>query len=288
VDESFGAKMIRRRTLLLGTVAGTVAVSFGARGAAAPRRFGLLHLAPAPGDVAGNRRLIERGVESAAANGADWIVTPELAVSGYTFQERIGTDWIDPQPDAWTRALSKRVAALGVTLFLAQPERDAATGVLHNAVFVIGASGAVLGVHRKILTLPVGAEAWSKPGGSAEAIAVPGGRIGVMICADAYDATIARRLREQGAEILVSSAAWATGLHGPDGEWERCSADTGVPVVVCNRTGVDGAMDFRGAHSVVAIGGERVVTQAFASSTLLLVDWDERANRPAGTRAMTL
>ena len=66
-----------------------------------------LHLAPVPGDLSGNRRLIETAVMQAAQAGANWILTPELAVCGYSFIDRIGTDWIVPQPDDWMAQMGR-------------------------------------------------------------------------------------------------------------------------------------------------------------------------------------
>ena len=42
-------------------------------------RIALLHLAPVPGDIAGNRARIETAIREAVRHGADWVVTPELA-----------------------------------------------------------------------------------------------------------------------------------------------------------------------------------------------------------------
>ena len=50
-----------------------------------PVRIALLHLAPIPGDVAHNRRLVEAAVAAAAADDARWVVTPEFCVTGFTF-----------------------------------------------------------------------------------------------------------------------------------------------------------------------------------------------------------
>jgi N-carbamoylputrescine amidase len=61
-------------------------------------RTALLHLDPVTGAIADNRRLIEAGVRSAAARGAQYVLTPELAVCGYEFGAVIGTAWIEPQP----------------------------------------------------------------------------------------------------------------------------------------------------------------------------------------------
>jgi predicted amidohydrolase len=98
----------------------------------------LLHLAPLPGDLISNRRLVETAVTTAAGLGAAWIITPELCICGYAFTDQIGTDWILSQPDPWMINFCRLVAQLQVTVFLSYPERDRQTAKLHNSVFVIG------------------------------------------------------------------------------------------------------------------------------------------------------
>jgi N-carbamoylputrescine amidase len=61
--------------------------------------------------------------------------------------------------------------------------------------------------------------------------------VGILICADVYTRDIAEDLRGQGAQLLVSPAAWGPDLNGPEGEWEQRTQETGLPLVVCNRTG---------------------------------------------------
>ena len=140
---------------------------------------------------------------------------------------------------------------------------------------MIAANGAILGTHRKINTLRVGSEAWSTPGTKAVAVPVPPfTRVGMLICADAYTSEIAKNLLNQGAQLLVSSAAWAPGLHGPNGEWERCTRDTGLPLIVCNRTGPDRTLDFRQAESVVAKDGRRLLSLSSARSVIFAIEWD--------------
>ena len=238
-------------------------------------RIALLHLAPVPGDLAGNRRLVERAITAAARLGATWIVTPELIVTGYTFADSIGTEWILPQPDSWMTRMSQLAAQLRVTVFLSCPEQDRKSRKFYNSLFVIAANGAIVGSHRKINTLRVGSEAWSTPGTQAVAVPVPPfTRVGMLICADAYTSEIATHLLNQGAQLLVSSAAWAPGLHGPNGEWERCTRDTGLPLIVCNRTGPDRTLDFRQAESVVAKNGRRLLSLSSARSAVFVLEWD--------------
>ena len=96
----------------------------------------------------------------------------------------------------------------------------------------------------------------------------------MLICADAFTSEIARTLQAQGAQLLVSSAAWAPGLHGPNGEWERCTSDTGLPLIVCNRTGPDRTLDFTKAETVVVKNGRRLLSLSSARSTVFVVEWD--------------
>ena len=59
---------------------------------------------------------------------------------------------------------------------------------------------------------------------------------------------------------------------GQNGEWERCTKDTGLPLFVCNRTGPDHTLDFTTAETVVAQNGRRLLSPhlndpPFSSST---------------------
>lgn len=242
----------------------------------------LLHMAPRAGDLACNRRLIENAIVTAAAQGSDFIVTPELAVCGYTFEPLIGTDWIALQPDPWMAAVCDLAARTGVVVFLAVPERDAVSNRLYNSTFAIDRTGTIRGRHRKINALRTGSEAWSTPGTEASPIAVDGLGVGVMICADAASPGVAKRLRARGAQLLVSPAAWAPGSHGPNGEWERATADTGLALFVCNRTGKDAALDFSGGESVLAHGGSRLIAATSPTSAILSFGWDLARSRPVG------
>ena len=247
-------------------------------------RIAFLHLAPVPGALAQNRHLVTVALMKAADLGATWILTPELAVSGYTFADSLGTQWIEPQPDHWVTKVCRLAARRQLTIFLSHPERDTQSDQLYNTVFAIGPDGRVAGSHRKINALRVGSEAWSTPGTQTTAFRLPPfGTIGLLICADAYTPGIAKSLKAQGAKALVSSAAWAPGLHGPNGEWERCTKDTGLPLFVCNRTGPDRTLDFRNAETVVAQNGQRLLSLSSERSAIFIIDWNLRAGTLAGS-----
>lgn len=188
----------------------------------------------------------------------------------------IGTEWIATQPDPWMTRLCRITAELGITLFLSHPERDDDLDQLFNTVFVI-VNGIIVGSHRKINALRSGSEAWSSPGSKAVPVSVlPSVKVGVLICGDAFSPGIAASLHTQGAQLLISSAAWAPGFHGPNGEWERCSSATGLPVIVCNRTGPDRSLDFSDAESVIVQDGRRLLSFSSSRSKVVLIDWDKQ------------
>jgi N-carbamoylputrescine amidase len=234
-------------------------------------RIALLHLAPTLGALDANRVLIESGTRAAADLGAEWIVSGELVVCGYRFTSVLGTDWIGEQPDPWMRRLCALDAELGVVSFVSHPERDRAGGRLFNSLFALGRDGRLLGRQRKLRPTPV-SEAWAARGNLGRPIVVDGLRVGLLVCADAYSAEPALRLRAAGAQLLVSSAAWWPGRWGPNGEWEARTLDTGLPLIVCNRTGRDGASHMGGAESVIVDRGRKLLTLRAAESTVFVVE----------------
>jgi predicted amidohydrolase len=238
----------------------------------APLTLALLHLAPRPGEIAYNRQAIEDAVARVSAAGARFILSPELAFSGYGFRDVIGTDWIGDEQaarTAWASALARRASAV---LALGMPEADSG-GRLFNSLVLFGPDGSLLGRHRKINALRVGSESWSTPGHAVTSLAVEGmGRIGLFVCADMYSQRLVRETAALDVDLLVSCAAWAPGEHGPNGEWEWASRAAGRPVIVCNRSGVD-VLDFRAARSVVAVDGAIVHAYESPEPAVVLVDW---------------
>ena len=249
--------------------------------AASTSTIALLHLAPRPGEIEANRAAIDQAVRQAAANGARLIVTPELAVSGYGFRDLVGTGWITHGQTALFDWAGKLARETGAPLVLGTPEAASGNGALFNSMVLFAPDGSVAGQHRKVNALRMGSESWSTPGDQPTVLAVEGiGRIGFFVCADMYSSRLVDETAAQGVDLLLSSAAWAPGHHGPDGEWERASARTGRPVLVCNRTGKD-VLDFDAAQSVAAVDGAIAFSHASPEPGIALVEWT------AGTRNLT-
>ena len=174
-------------------------------------KVAFLHLLPISGDIQYNQDLIERAVKLAAVKHVDWMITPELAVSGLQFSRKIGTDWIKQQPDEWMIHFCALVKSINTNVFLGCPEKSD-DGELYNSVFVINRDGDLIGRQSKIATISDG---WCQSGTSIETIDLEGMKVGIMICADAYTDKISKyliseRSRNDSSPIFLGARfTWA-------------------------------------------------------------------------------
>jgi len=233
-------------------------------------RISLLHLGLRPANFAANFALLEQGIGVAAASGADWAIAPELCISGYQFIEAIGTDWIASCPDEWTTRICHLAQSLNLAILFGHAERGE-EGKFYNSSLMIDAAGRIIGHHRKINTH---AERWASPGNEKITIDWNGLKFGILICSDAYTGDVANALQSKGAQLLVSPANWAPGLHGPEGEWEQRTRETGLPLIVCNRTGKETTLNFCGGESLVLNQGQRLLSHSSPRSAVLSFGWD--------------
>lgn len=232
-------------------------------------KVAFLHLLPIAGDIPHNQSLVEKALKQLSNKNIDWVITPELAVSGLQFAQEIGTEWISSQPDDWLGDFTSIVHSVQATTFIGCPERE--DDGLFNSVFVIHSNGQIIGKQQKI---NVHSDMWATSGKELAPIKVDDVQVGVMICADAYTENIAASLATQGAEILIAPSSWGPGLYGPNGEWERRSLDTGLPIFVCNRTGEDATVSFWEAESSVIQNGKKLLSYSSRQSSILVFEWD--------------
>lgn len=238
-------------------------------------RVAFLHFAPRNDNVAENLNQLERCIRQASALQANLVLTPELAVSGYEFFQVIGSRWIQSDIPGIIERFCRLAAEYRLALVLGAPLFDSSNEKYHNAALWIDQNGQVTGIHHKILVLPGSIEGWASPGSEASPVEWQGHKLGLMICADAYSPRLARELAERGAQVFISLAAWGPGFDAPRGEWEQRSLETGLPVLVCNRTGREAAMNFEGSSSVVVVKGKRIAEYAETAPAILTMDFHD-------------
>lgn len=240
----------------------------------------MLHLELRYADLEYNSALIKNAIELAAENNADWVMTPELSHTGYRFDLKIGTDWITQGPDKYVREVQALAEKYQITVFLSHLERVEDGPERHdlfNTIFVIDKAGKIIGRHKKINIIPI-SEAWSTAGTEPSLVDIDGYKVGLLICADAWPTTHAKNLQSKGAELILSSASWAPGKYGPGDTWEKRSGETGLPIFVNNRTGIERQFDLTEAVSVLSYQGKRLVSHQSPQSKLLIIKWDSQTN----------
>ena len=146
-------------------------------------RVACQQLAPAVGDVEGNRRLTREAVREAVDAGARLVVLPELSTSGYVFES-----------PAEARACAEPAGGPALLGWAEEAARGNAVvvggfcelsddGALYNSAAVVDGTG-VLGVYRKI-HLWDREKLFFEPGHAcAPVVETRAGRIGVAVCYD--------------------------------------------------------------------------------------------------------
>ena len=239
-------------------------------------RIAIAHLSPTPGAFASNTADIKRAIRVAHRHDAQWVLTGELAESGYEFAGKVTPSSLPSYPDPWLRRIAAVSRRTATTVFLGLPTRTGQT--LHNAVVAID-EGRVVAQHAKVNVLSGPNENWAQPGTDA-VMHVDGVTIGYYVCADAANRALTRSYQRQGAQILLSSAAWyPSRTMGPLPFWRSVTRRTGLPFVVANTTGMKGSIDFRNSASGVFVHGVAVVKERASRPRLVVVDWDRHQRR---------
>jgi predicted amidohydrolase len=221
------------------------------------------------GDVGANARRMEETLR--AASGADLVVFPELALTGYqAARARAGVALPAADPQIAGPAGEERAVVVGFA--------EAAPPHTYNAAAYVE-GGAVRHVHRK-LNLPT-YDIWEErrhftPGAEVRAFDTRFGRMAILICADAWQPALAALAVRDGARLLVVPAASA--LRHPDIEetWHditRFYARTlQCYVVFVNRAGEEPGMRFWGGSHVYAPGGVLLAEAPRDEPALVCVD----------------
>lgn len=220
-------------------------------------RVSAISIAIEIGDVAANLTAIERAL-GRREPGPHLIVLPELATSGYVFEDA-----------AEARSLAMRADDPRLTSLAGSLCADAVAVVgfceidgdrLFNSALVIGHDG-VLGCYRK-------SHLWGDecdvfvPGDEAGAVFdTPVGRLGVAICYDGEFPELTRRVALAGAEVLALPVNWPlvprpVGEHPPETIQAMAGARTSrLATVIADRHGTERGVEWTGGTAVVSADG---------------------------------
>lgn len=244
-------------------------------------RLAFLHFDLCGGPWEKNRDNLLRGIGAAAAQGADWVLTPEMALQGYHMATGGAPYTLAADDSEALRPFRQAARDYGVVIFFScgSTEKD----IPHNSCLIINRAGDIIGRHHKIKVLAWPTENWAVAGDTAEnlrPVTVDGVKTGLLICADAYFDEYGAGLGKHEPDLVVLPVAWPP--HGcggpPENAWRRCSIASGAPVVVVNQTGHSG-MDCREAESAIVFGTDVVCTYA-GPEAILLYDYKVGGSLP--------
>jgi len=256
------------------------------------------------GDFAGNLALIRKAYARGMADGAELVVAPELAITGYPPRDLLlKSGFIEGNLAALTE-LAQSVGEVGlvvghVGINEKHPGRQAvnAVSLLHH--------GKVAATRTKTL-LPTydvfDEDRYFEPAPDNTPVEFNGRKLGLTICEDVwnddsfwadprYRANPVDGLVKQGAEVIVnvSASPWNLGKEGMRREMLASLATNAQrPVVYCNAVGGNDELVFDGGSLALNAQGEVLAAGAQFTEALVAVDLDGTVQAVSEPQEMAL
>ncbi|HBP99545.1 MAG TPA: NAD+ synthase [Gammaproteobacteria bacterium] len=209
------------------------------------------------GDIDGNTDKIIRVARRASEElGADMVVFPELAITGYPPEDLLLRPSLKPRI---TKALDRIcVADIDAYLVVGYPETTA-EGV-YNALAVLRGSKVIAGYRKQCLPnyQVFDERRYFRAGSQPCVIDIAGARMAFTVCEDLWEPEPARQAKEAGAHLLVNINASPFHMRKLQERQEllqQRSREGGFPVVYVNLVGGQDELVFDGG-SMAASQGE--------------------------------
>ncbi len=227
------------------------------------------------GDVDGNTsRIVAAAAAARDQHGADVVLLPELAVSGYPPEDLLFHSGMRLQVGLSLERLKQEVR--GITLVAGYPEYDGSR--IFNSAVVIR-DGAVIANHRKAC-LPnyrvFDEKRYFTPGTEATIVELNGVKAGVLVCEDVWDSAPAIQSRAAGAQVLLVINA---SPYEVDKQLQREREigrarvrEAGVPLVFVNLIGGQDELVFDGNSFVMDAQGTVTMRAPAFTEGLYVVD----------------
>jgi predicted amidohydrolase len=218
------------------------------------------------------RRILEELARARRA-GAELIIFPECALTGYCFtsldEARPMAETI-PGPSTEKLAAAAQILECTVVVGLLESEGER----IYNSAIVVGPGG-LLGVHRKAHLPCLGVDWRTTPGDTPlQVFDTAHGRVGVNICFDVSFPEAARVLKLRGAQLLAIPTNWPVGsdiwAHTPNVR----ATENHFHVVAANRVGEERGCRFAGHSKIVDFSGKVLAEADDTEETILYAELD--------------
>lgn len=232
---------------------------------------------PIIGDRAGNLAAIERLAKAAKTQGAEIVVLPELADSGYNFRDGDEVAALaGPVPGGPSAETLRRLAEeLGFYIVSGIAEQDGDR--FYNCALLCGPEG-YIGKYRKLHLWNNENRLFRKGDLGLPIFDLPFGRIGIAICYDGWFPETFRQLALAGAELVCVPTNWVP-MAGAEGVPEpmanilhKAAAHTnGLYIACADRIGIERGQSFIGRSLIVGPQGWPISGPASADREEILL-----------------
>lgn len=240
-------------------------------------RVAALQIQAVCGDVVANLARIEQAAKDAAKAGADLLIAPELALTGYGAGDAI-TALAEPVNGSQINQLQAISKANAIAIIAGFAERDG-DYVYNSAAFVCGDAAPV--VYRKSHLYGDYERALFTPAKPASCIIqIAGLKLGILICYDVEFPENVRRLAQDGAHMVLVPTALPAGVSGDfiAGHMIQVRAfENQIFVAYVNHAGSDERFTFAGLSRIAAPDGSLIAACSDAKEQLLFADIDRHA-----------
>ena len=246
----------------------------------------LAQIKPKLGCVADNLALIEERIEEAKKAGADLIVFPELALTGYFLKDLV-PEVARPLDSPEIRRLVELSRDISIAVGFVEESAD--YRFFNSALYL--EDGAIRHLHRKVYLPTYGLfdeQRYLARGERLRAFDTRFGRMGMLICEDMWHLSASYILAMDGATTLIClSSSPSRGIEGDTlgsaNAWQRVTATTAMflncRVLYCNRVGYEDGVNFWGGSEYVAPSGESMMRGNLLAEDTVNAKVDEGALR---------
>jgi NAD+ synthase (glutamine-hydrolysing) len=256
-------------------------------------RLALCQLNATVGDILGNAERIRAGLHAARDAGAELVLFPELAITGYPPEDLLLREHFLTDARSALEDLARSVH--GPTAIVGFPELSSRGGEVYNAAAVL-ADGAVKLVYRKLRLPNYGVfdeRRYFAAGVEPAVVEVGATRVGVTVCEDLWTPGAPASTEAAAGATLLANISASPYHAGKGAERERLfgarAREHNVHVAFCGLVGGQDELVFDGHSFVLDPTGETIARAAQFAEDLLLCDLDPSPARehdpsPAGDR----
>lgn len=249
-------------------------------------RIGFLQLNPTIGAIEANAEMIAREYQAAVEDGAELVLTPELAITGYPPRDLL---WKSQFVNDNLKALREIAKSVGeVPLIVGHVSRNTTNhgNPFYNSAAVVKNGEMVDVIHKtRLPSYDVFDETrYFARAAERRVVEILGKKIGITICEDIwtenhlpgnlYRCDPAAELVEQGAELIVNMSASPYHLGKPRSRVAMIQSKArtlNVPVAYCNVVGGNDQLVFDGASFASSSSGEVIaVLPTFRAATVTI------------------